>query len=193
MAAIEDVLAIKNRSPTVEADTAFDILSNQRRRMVVQMLEETSLAEPLDIDYLSRQIAAWEQGTSIDQIDYTDRKSVYTSLQQLHLPAMDEAEVIDFDERAGTITATEDTEGYTVYLEVVNDEDVPWHGYYLGLAAISSSLLLALSLDVAPFDNLPVFAVYAFLTVSLLVSAVAHTYFARQRRVNTDPIQEADR
>ena len=193
MAAIEDVLAIKNRSPTVEADTAFDILSNQRRRMVVRMLEETSLAEPLDVDYLSRQIAAWEQGTSIDQIDYTDRKSVYTSLQQLHLPAMDEAEVIDFDERAGTITATEDTEGYTVYLEVVNDEDVPWHGYYLGLAAISGSLLLALSLDVAPFDNLPVFAVYAFLTVSLLVSAVAHTYFARQRRVNTDPIQEADR
>ena len=193
MAAIEDVLAIKNRSPTVEADTAFDILSNQRRRMVVRMLEETSLAEPLDVDYLSRQIAAWEQGTSIDQIDYTDRKSVYTSLQQLHLPAMDEAEVIDFDERAGTITATEDTEGYTVYLEVVNDEDVPWHGYYLGLAAISGSLLLALSLDVPLFDNLPVFAVYAFLTVSLLVSAVAHTYFARQRRVNTDPIQEADR
>lgn len=193
MATIDDVLAIPDRSPTVEAETAFDILSNRRRRMVVRMLEETSPTESIDVDYLSRQIAAWEQGTSMDQIDYTDRKSVYTSLQQLHLPAMDDAGVVDFDKRAGTITATEDTEGYTVYLEVVNDEDVPWHGYYLGLAAISGSLLLALSLDVAPFDNLPVIAVYAFLTVSLLVSAIAHTYFARQRRVNTDPIQEADR
>ena len=193
MAAIEDVLAIPDRQSAVDAEDAFDILSNRRRRMVVRILEEASPTESIDVDYLSRQITAWEEGTSIDGIDYADRKSVYTSLQQLHLPAMDEAEVIDFDERAGTITATEDTEGYTVYLEVVNDEDVPWHGYYLGLAAISGSLLLALSLDVAPFDNLPVFAVYAFLTVSLLVSAIAHTYFARQRRVNTDPIQEADR
>lgn len=193
MAAIDDKLAISNRPSAVEAETAFDILSNRRRRMVVRILEEESPTESIDVDYLSRQIAAWEEETSIDGIDYTDRKSVYTSLQQLHLPAMDEAGVVDFDERAGTITATEETEGYTVYLEVINEEDVPWHGYYLGLAAISGALLFPIVLDVAPFDQLPALTVYAFLTVSLLTSAVVHTYFVRQRRLDTDVARGEDR
>ena len=193
MAAIEDVLAIPDRPSAVEAEVAFDILSNRRRRMVVRILEEASPTESIDVDYLSRQITAWEEGTSIDGIDYADRKSVYTSLQQLHLPAMDEAGVVDFDERAGTITATEETEGYTVYLEVVNEEDVPWHGYYLGLAAISGALLLPIALDVAPFDQISALTVYAFLTVSLLASAIAHTHFARQRRLDTDVARGEDR
>lgn len=193
MAAIEDVLAIPDRPSAVEAEDAFDVLSNRRRRMVVRILEEASPTETIDVDYLSRQIAAWEEGTSIDGIDYADRKSVYTSLQQLHLPAMDEAGVVDFDERAGTITATEETKGYTVYLEVVNEEDVPWHGYYLGLAAISGALLVPIALDVAPFDQLSALTVYAFLTISLLASAIAHTYFARQRRLDTDVARGEDR
>ena len=193
MAAIEDVLAIPDRPSAVEAEDAFDILSNRRRRMVVRILEEASPTESIDVDYLSRQIAAWEEGTSIDWIYYADRKSVYTSLQQLHLPAMDEAGVVDFDERAGTITATEETKGYTVYLEVVNEEDVPWHGYYLGLAAISGALLVPIALDVAPFDQLSALTVYAFLTISLLASAIAHTYFARQRRLDTDVARGEDR
>ena len=193
MAAIEDVLAIPDRPSAVEAEDAFDVLSNRRRRMVVRILEEASPTESIDVDYLSRQIAAWEEETSIDGIDYADRKSVYTSLQQLHLPAMDEAGVVDFDERAGTITATEETKGYTVYLEVVNEEDVPWHGYYLGLAAISGALLVPIALDVAPFDQLSALTVYAFLTISLLASAIAHTYFARQRRLDTDVARGEDR
>lgn len=193
MAAIEDVLAIPDRPSAVEAEDAFDVLSNRRRRMVVRILGEASPTETIDVDYLSRQIAAWEEETSIDGIDYADRKSVYTSLQQLHLPAMDEAGVVDFDERAGTITATEETKGYTVYLEVVNEEDVPWHGYYLGLAAISGALLVPIALDVAPFDQLSALTVYAFLTVSLLASAIAHTYFARQRRLDTDVARGEDR
>jgi len=190
VAALGDSLAASDRGTPVDAETVFDILSNQRRRMVLKLVKSTDAEMSIDVGTLSREIAAREKGTSLEAIDYADRKSVYTSLQQSHLPTMADAGVIAFDERAGTVEATEETAGYTLYLEVVNDEDIPWHGYYLGLAAIAGSLLVAVQLDAAVFGQLSALTVLAFVTVSLLVSAGAHTYFARQRRVSLSPHTE---
>jgi len=164
-------------------ETVFAMLSNQRRRFVLHALERRSAGTELALGTLAEQVTAWENG--IDEVDVTSkqRKSVYTSLQQLHLPKMDDAGILDFDDRAGTITVTPETEDITIYLEVVNGNEVPWHGYYLGLGAIGLSLLVALATDAGPFDALPELAWIAFLVVALIVFATAHTVTARGQRL----------
>lgn len=170
------------RNIRIDEQTAFFILSNQRRRLVVRALRQTGTAE-VEIGALARQISAWENDIPSAEVDYTERKSVYTSLQQLHLPEMDEAGIVEFAENRGVVSPTDKTEEFSVCLEVVNETDIPWHGYYLGFGLIGVALLFALSLDAAPFTWVPELALVAFLVVALLVSALVHTYSARRRRL----------
>jgi hypothetical protein len=164
-------------------ETVFSMLSNQRRRFVLHALENRSAGAQVALGALAERVAAWENGVAVAEVGSKARKSVYTSLQQLHLPKMDDAGILDFDDRAGTVTVTPETEDLTIYLEVVNGNEVPWHGYYLGLGAIGVSLLVALATDAGPFDALPDLAWLAFLVVALVVFATAHTVTARGRRL----------
>lgn len=164
----------------IDEEAAFDILSNRRRRFVLHALESEGQA---DLGHLAERIAAWEDGTEADQVTSRSRKSVYTSLQQCHLPKMDDADIVDYDRRAGVVEPTEAAEQLDVYLEILQGHEIPWHGYYLGLSAIGASLLLALFVDAPPFTLLPDLAWVAFLVAAMVVSAVAHTVAKRRRRL----------
>ena len=183
---LTDTSIFSSREFDITEETVFYILSNQRRRLVVYVLKKESGGERVEVGTLARRISAWENDVPGSEVDYSDRKSVYTSLQQHHLPEMDEAGIVDFDERKGVVSTTNMADEFTVYLEIVNSKDIPWHGYYLGLGAIGGSLLVALLLNASPFTQLPDLAWTAFLVVALLVSALVHTYTARRRRVGND-------
>jgi DNA-binding transcriptional ArsR family regulator len=183
---LKDTSLFSSREFGITEETVFYILGNQRRRLVVYVLKEESGGEGVEVGTLARRISAWENDVPGSEVDYGDRKSVYTSLQQHHLPEMDEAGIVDFDERKGVVSTTNMADEFTVYLEIVNSKDIPWHGYYLGLGAIGGSLLVALLLNASPFTQLPDLAWTAFLVVALLVSALVHTYTARRRRVGND-------
>jgi DNA-binding transcriptional ArsR family regulator len=173
----------KGHDPEVSKETAFAILGNERRRLVLHALLQKTPGTDVSLGDLAEQVTAWENSVSVTEVRSDERKSVYTSLQQLHLPKMDETGIVEFDEREGTVTVTPTTQEFTIYLEIVNEGEIPWHGYYLGFGVIGASLLVALATDTAPFAGLPELAWMAFLVVALLVSAIAHTYVARQRRV----------
>ena len=183
---LTDTSIFSSREFDITEETVFYILSNQRRRLIVYVLKEESGGEGVEVGTLARRISAWENDVPGSEVDYSDRKSVYTSLQQHHLPEMDEAGIVDFDERKGVVSTTNMADEFTVYLEIVNSKDIPWHGYYLGLGAIGGSLLVALLLNASPFTQLPALAWTAFLVVALLVSALVHTYTARRRQVGND-------
>ena len=183
---LKDTSLFSSREFDITEETVFYILSNQRRRLVVYVLKKESEGEGVEVGTLARRISAWENDVPGSEVDYSDRKSVYTSLQQHHLPEMDEAGIVNFDERKGVVSTTNMADEFTVYLEIVNSKDIPWHGYYLGLGAIGGSLLVALLLNASPFTQLPALAWTAFLVVALLVSALVHTYTARRRRVGND-------
>jgi len=183
---LKNTSLFSSREFDITEETVFYILGNQRRRLVVYVLKEESGGEGVEVGTLARRISAWENDVPGSEVDYSDRKSVYTSLQQHHLPEMDEAGIVDFDERKGVVSTTNMADEFTVYLEIVNSKDIPWHGYYLGLGAIGGSLLVALLLNASPFTQLPGLAWTAFLVVALLVSALVHTYTARRRRVGND-------
>lgn len=169
----------------LDEETVFAVLSNQRRRFVLHALQDRPAGSEVPLGSLAERVAAWENGIDESEVGSKDRKSVYTSLQQLHLPKMDDAGILGFDERGGTVTVTDETEDLTIYLEVVNGSEVPWHGYYLGLGAIGTSLVVALATGAGPFDALPDLAWISFLVAALLVFAAAHTYTAHGRRLAT--------
>jgi hypothetical protein len=168
----------------VNAEEVFQTLSNQRRRFVVHALEQER--GPLELRSLSTQIAAWENGKSIEAVDSQERRRVYNSLQQVHLPQMDDDDLIEYDKRSGTIQPTDDIADLQVYLEVVRGNDIPWSTYYLLLGVFSLLFAGAAVGGVPPFGSLPTVVAALVPGVLLTASGVAHTYVSRQRRLGSE-------
>ncbi|RNJ27112.1 DUF7344 domain-containing protein [Halosegnis longus] len=158
----------------------FDALSNRRRRYALQALMGT---DGVELGMLAEQVAAWELEKEISAVDSTERKRVYTSLQQSHLPRLDDAGLVRFDKRAGIVEPTPGLEECEVYLDVVRGNDIPWSEYYLGLAGLGVALTAAVAVDAYPFVLLPDVAWLAALAVTIAVSALYHTHYAARTRL----------
>ncbi len=169
-------------------DECFDLLSNHRRRYTLHYLQENG--DTASLGDLSEQIAAWENDTSVEELSYDERKRVYTSLQQVHLPRMDDAGVVAFDDREGTVELGPTAENLDVYLEVVDDWDVPWSLFYLGLSLVNVGVVGAYLVGLWPVTLLPEMGLPVFVVTSFLVASLAHLYVTRtemQLGEGTDP------
>lgn len=153
-------------------DEGFDLLSNHRRRYALHYIRTND--QRATLGELSEQVAAWENGIDLVEISSTERKRVYTSLQQVHLPRMDEMDIVEFDDRAGVVELGPAAEDLDVYLEVVRGADVPWSQFYVGLAAVNVSLLAAVGVGVAPLSAVPDLGWALFTATTFLVAAVCH-------------------
>ncbi|OVE85028.1 DUF7344 domain-containing protein [Natronolimnobius baerhuensis] len=168
-------------SETLTEDELFELLSNRRRRYILHELMRADCR--LDIGSLSQEIAACEDEVDLQEVSSSDRKRVYTALHQSHLPKMDKAGVIDFDQDRGTVEPTPALENIEIYMDVVRGREIPWSDYYLGLTAIAGLVVAASTLDIGPFAALPSSAWGVFLIVTFGVSAIAHRYYARRNRL----------
>ncbi|MFD1587085.1 hypothetical protein ACFR9U_08815 [Halorientalis brevis] len=135
---------------------------------------------------LSEHIAAWENGTTVEEISANERKRVYTSLQSHHLPKMAERGIIEYDSRAGVIELTDQGDELDVYLEVVAGRDIPWSQYYLGLSAVNATIVAAVAVGVWPLSLLSDIAWAAFIVTTVLVSAIAHVYRDSSMQLGTN-------
>ncbi|WP_229112572.1 DUF7344 domain-containing protein [Halapricum desulfuricans] len=169
----------RDESPKTELsrDDAFEILSNRRRRFALHHLQHNG--ERAELGELSEHVAAWENDSGVQEISASERKRVYTSLQQFHLPKMDDKGVVEFDDREGVVELTPAAEQMDVYLEVVEDNDIPWSQYYLGLAAVNLGLLVAATAGTYPLRLVPDAGWGLFVVTTFLVSALVHTYYSR--------------
>lgn len=167
--------------------TVYEMLSNRRRRYVVHFLQyhEGTGGGAVELGTLAEHIAAWEEGIEIERITAKQRKKVYTALQQRHLPQMDEAGLVAFDSRAGTVTATGALSEVDVYAEVVPAGDFPWSQYYLGLSVVTAALLGAVWMGVPVLSALPDIAWGVFCVTALMVSSLVHVYMTRGMKLGT--------
>ncbi|WP_436346887.1 DUF7344 domain-containing protein [Natronorubrum sp. FCH18a] len=88
-----------NRSESLAESEVFHILGNDRRRAIVQLLAQES--GQVDVSDIASEIAASETDTT--PVPNNLYKSVYVSLQQTHLPQLQEDAVIEYDSDAKTI------------------------------------------------------------------------------------------
>ena len=159
----------------------FEVLRNQRRRYVLQYLKQDSRS--VELGDLAQQVAAWEYETTPEEVTPEQRKRVYTTLQQTHLPKMDKSGILEFDSDEGVIRPTDRTRDISIYLEIVPGHEFAWRELYLSLGAISSALVAALWLGIYPLTLLSDLTWAAIIAGTVTVTALAHIYHERNMRL----------
>ena len=183
MASVQQIVE-GGTEPTTEVseDELFDVLSNQRRRFAVHLLKREA-DDSIAIGDMAEQIAAWENGIETAEITGTERKRVYTALQQSHLPKMDKAGVVDFNKNRGIVEPMPAMTDVDVYMDVVEGREIPWSDYYLGLSGVAVALVGAVWLGAWPFVLLPEFAWTVAIVVAFAFSAITHKYYTAEMKV----------
>jgi len=167
----------EEESGELSQDDRFDLLSNHRRRYALHYIKHNG--DRATLGELSDQIAAWENEIDLEEVGYDERKRVYTSLQQVHLPRMDEAGVVEFDDREGAVEIGPAAADLDVYLEVVEGRDVPWSGFYLGLSGLDLLVVAAYAVGVPVVSAVPAIGLAVFVVTTFLVASLAHLYVTR--------------
>ena len=162
---------IRNRSGELSRDELFALLSSARRRYVLQYLSRSG--GTADFEELTLSVAAWENEAEPEEIDETDRKRVYVSLYQTHLPRLEDNGVVEFDQDAGVISAGPHAREVARFIrEDDDDADAPSRPLLYGALGVVG--LAVTVTDVGPFAGVPDVAVGAVLILALLVLATVH-------------------
>lgn len=176
---------VDEESSMAMPEEVFAVLSNRRRRYTLHyLLQEDGEAELKD---LSEQVAAWENGIDADMISYDQRRSVYTGLKQHHLPNMEDANVLEYDDARGTVELTAAMDQFDIYIHVTRGEKTtPWGHYHLGLGIGLTAFTGLTWIDLPPFGFIPLLAWAVVATAVLAISGAAHMRHSRRARLGAD-------
>lgn len=161
----------------LDYDDCFNLLSNHRRRYTLHYLKQNG--GTAELSELAEQLAAWENGIDRADVSYDQRKRVYTSLQQVHLPQMDDWGVVVFDERDGVATLAPAAEELDIYFEVVGRRDIPWSAFYLLLVLVNAAILGVGASGIGPLAAIPDIGWALFVLTTFLVVSLVHVYVTR--------------
>ncbi|EMA65838.1 DUF7344 domain-containing protein [Halorubrum kocurii] len=166
-------------------EEVFEVLSNRRRRFVIHALKRAE--GPVDVSELSAHVTAWERDIDPEEVRYEDRRNVYSTLQRTHLPKLEEKNVVTIDEEANVVEPTTELESLDIYVEVLRSREIPWSLYYVGLAGVAVSLLLAVATGTPGFTGFEALDVGMFTATAFGISSVAHHVIGRRARLgNTE-------
>jgi hypothetical protein len=169
---------VSTKEPLTQ-DDVFELLSSARRRYVLYLLREAD--EPMKLTELASQVAAWEYDTDVDDLTEQERKRVYVSLYQTHIPHLDDAGVVAYDKDTGMVALEPDAKAVDTYLETP-DSGISWEWVYLALAATSAVLLTLTVLDILFFEAISESGMSVVILAAFLIAAVAHTILRMQAK-----------
>jgi len=156
-------------------DQVFEVLQSMRRRYAVHYLRRENCR--VDFSDMTDHVAAWEYNTSPTDLLSEQRKRVYVSLYQTHIPALAEAGIIDYNAETGKIRPTSRIRQFDNYLNVFIRPMLPWDRYYRGLALGSVLLITGIWIHFYPVIVLSWFvAILSVLTAFGMLSATHYWY-----------------
>lgn len=103
------------------------------------------------------------------------RRSVYVSLQQTHLPKLDELGIVSYDDDEQVVSLAKNAEELNVYMEVVPTYGLSWAEYYAAVALVGLLSVLASSIGVPVIAGLAPWLWATLALVAILASAVYQT------------------
>ncbi|KYH25582.1 hypothetical protein HAPAU_22560 [Halalkalicoccus paucihalophilus] len=158
-------------------DDVFDILRNRRRRYVLGYLSDQESV--VELSELAEELANWESEDEDAYITHRDRKRAYVSLYQTHLPKLDRAGIVEYNQPRGTVELGPDYRYIEGYLNRSHGGTLLWHRLYMLGGAGGVSVLGLNQLAVFPFSAVPDVAL--FLLVLLVFGAIllGHSAIAR--------------
>ncbi|SEW23941.1 DUF7344 domain-containing protein [Natrinema salifodinae] len=156
------------------ADEIFHLLQNERRRLVLRYLSGTE--ETVRMRDVAEQVAAWEHDTTVAELTSDQRQRVYIPLYQSHLPKLDKAGVIDYQQSRGLVERKPLADELDQYLEPAPTADadtdasaeqpsgsVTWDDYSIAVTGLGGLLLLGSVLE------LPGISVLSGLSLSAVI------------------------
>ncbi|WP_340098329.1 DUF7344 domain-containing protein [Salinibaculum salinum] len=174
----EEGTALGAEGSALSTDTVFQTLGNRRRRYTLHYLRQ--LDAPVSIRDLSEQLAAWELGKERTAVTPKERKRLYTALHQTHLPKMDSLDVVEYDRNRGVVELTDHISQFDIYLDIVDENDLPWSQFYLGLGGVLTALVTVAALGITPFNVVGGFGYALGVVLAFTIIAAYHTVRDRQ-------------
>ena len=163
----------------------FEVLQSMRRRYAVHYLRRENCR--VDFSDVTDHVAAWEYNTSPTDLLSEQRKRVYISLYQTHIPALADAGIIDYDPESGKIRPTSRIRVFDDYLNMFTRPMLPWDRYYRGLALGSVLLFTGIWIHFYPVAVLSWFvAILGVLTAFGILSAT-HYWYTQHRIPDAPP------
>lgn len=175
---------MSSKQPEISQSDVFDVLSNPRRRFVLYYLRE--IDETVELNELAKAIAAWENNTDESELTDQDRKRVYVSLYQTHIPKLTDVGLVEYDQDSGTVHLTDRTSVIDDYL-TNSQTSIPWHYLYLTLSILGALAFILVWFDVGVLGTVPFLTVGAVLVASFLVLSVAHYVTTARRHIEMPP------
>lgn len=177
-------------SSTVGAspDTVFDVLSNPRRRYVLYYLRESGPS--IELTDLAEEIAAWENDTVPENLTEKERKRVYVSLYQTHVPKLEEVGFVEYDSDTGVVSLTDRAHVVDEYLTDDSRVDT-WQIVSLLVSLAAGAALLLAIFDVEPFSAVAPAVLGAGIVVAFVLVSIAQLIASRRRTSKIPP--ELDR
>ena len=161
--------------PVLSETDIHDILRNNRRRRVIECLQEHR--REVMLRDLAEEIAESETGQAPAPRNIRD--SVYISLHQSHLPKLDAAGVVDYDRDRKAIRLRRFARKVDLYMRVVTRYGVTWASYYRTLGTLSL-FLVVLSLTGAPVVAAVDPLVFASLFLAVIAGSTLYQLWSRR-------------
>lgn len=158
----------------ISQDDIFDLLSNPRRRFVINYLLRED--RPVGIQELSRELATWEFEVEPEELTDQQEKRIYVALYQTHVPKLEEAGVVDYDADASLIELTDAATQLQPYVDDAPARDRPWPWYYLAVTAVGAVLFAGAQFAAGPLAALSPFQVGVVTAGALVALAMYHYY-----------------
>ncbi|WP_425433323.1 DUF7344 domain-containing protein [Haloarcula rubra] len=166
-----------NDENRLSRDEIFHILSNKRRRFILEYLRRTE--EPVGLIDLAKSVAAWENDKPREELTVDERRRMYVSLYQSHVPKLSSAGLVDYDTDEQTVASGDTITQIEPYL-AGRRTGPDWYLYYLLVAVFDIGLLSA---SVTPFPGLwPLENVLLVVAVSFLLLASVHFVVERKKK-----------
>ena len=168
-------MAISPQDPDLEPIEIHEILSNERRQLVLTFLREAE--GTLTARELAIKIAESETGESPPPDNI--RQSAYVSLHQTHLPKLDELKVVHYDRGDQTISLQQRADQVSVYMETVPKWGLSWSEVYVASGLLGLLVLLGGEVGVPVLADIG--SVLLSVTMLGLITLIAalHTYNQR--------------
>ncbi len=162
----------------LSSDEIFSLLSNKRRRFILRHLKKEK--QPVDLSQVVEEVAAWESDKPVEELTEDERKRVYVSLYQTHIPKLAAAGLINYEDVERTVELTDSANQIKPYID---DESTrpDWYLYYLLVVTVSMSVFVASLIGpqwIREFGNVLLPA----MPVLLVGLAVVHFVYSRRKR-----------
>ncbi|MCU4924881.1 ArsR family transcriptional regulator [Halobacteria archaeon AArc-dxtr1] len=138
------------RSEPLGESDVFHILGNDRRRAIVQLLAEAG--DRVDVSDVATEIADRESDSAT--VPNNLYKSVYVSLQQTHLPQLEEDAVIQYDSDAKTIESGENFEDVLQYVDGEGDDHRTLLAGHLAIGLLGLAVIALGGIDTGALNAL---------------------------------------